>query len=185
MTDPDDPLTRLPGAQTSTGPDELAGRLTTLAEANRKAIGGSDSTLSARSAPDAEDWPPAVVVIRQPQACAEQLLSNLEQAARSCGSGVVLVVAGPRDSATWRLQLADDGSATLEPLGLRITAVAGLDEAAAAAAAGLLDLATVEDIVRPTPLVQPDRADHDPDVATDQPLPNLDPLPVEVTVLAP
>lgn len=175
IVDADDPLAQLPGVQPGTLA-ELAPRLQALAQANRTAIGDHDTTLSARAADDGEDWPPVVVVIRDAAAHLADQLAELLAAAQSPGSGLAVVAAGDIHDATWRLQLNDDATATLEPLGLSFTP-AGMDDYATAAAAGLLELATADDIARPTPL--PDRESSPPPAVA------VDPLAVEVVVLGP
>lgn len=181
VVNPEDPLARLPGIETAPDLDELSQWLPKLALANRAATGTSENPLAARLVPDAEEWPPTVVVVRDPAAHTPQQLTELQQAARLAGGGIVLVGAGGLDGTTWRLLLDDDGSATLDPLGLRIAAVAGLDDVAAAAE--LLNLAVAEDIARPTPL-HPKQGAFDADDGPDHeapPPPNQ--MPIEICVL--
>lgn len=180
----DDPLVRLPGVEAAASLDDLAPHLQAVAQATRSAIGGEDTAL-ARITPDAEDWPPTVVILRD-AATASDTVHAVMEAAQQPGSGLALVVAGEVDGdIAWRLQLRDDGTATLEPLGIEV-AVSGLDLEVTEAAAELLDLATAEDISRP---VSPSDRDLDLDLERepdDDELPvSLDPLPVEVAVLGP
>jgi nucleoid-associated protein YgaU len=181
----DDALARLPRTEAAAALDQLANRLQSRVEANRNALGGDASTVAARTAPDGDDWPATVVVLRDPPADPETL-QTVAKAAQQPGSGLAMVVAGEVKDAPWRLQLRDDATATLEPLGMEFT-VSGLDNEAAKAAAALLDVASADDITRPTPL--PEGTVEEPqtgDVATTGDLPMaLDPLPVEVAVLGP
>ncbi|MPZ28924.1 MAG: LysM peptidoglycan-binding domain-containing protein [Micromonosporaceae bacterium] len=181
----DDPLANLPGVQPAATLAEIAPTLQAVAQANQAAIGTAETTLAARAAPDGEDWPAAVVVVPRPHHDDGQALRDLQQAASKAGSGLALVVGGPVKGATWRLQISDDGTATLDPLGLRIT-VAGLDPTATAAAADLLGIATAEGHPRPTPLNPPDQpARHPEEHDEEEDTPALQPLPVEVAVLGP
>ncbi len=187
VVDDDDPIARLPRARPVAALHDIAGGLQTQADATRNAIGAEATTAAARTAPDGEDWPPTVVILRRSPAGA-QALQALSKAAQQPGSGLALTVVGDVDDATWRLQLRDDGTASLEPLGLEIM-LSGLDDADAAAAADLLAVASEEDIARPTrihaqhsePAADRERSD---DGAAAVPV-SLGPLPVEITVLGP
>ncbi|MPZ28977.1 MAG: LysM peptidoglycan-binding domain-containing protein [Micromonosporaceae bacterium] len=181
---PDDPLAGLPGVQPVAALAEIAPTLQAVAEANRAAIGAAETTLGARAAPDGEDWPASVVVVPRPHEGDEQALGDLLNAASKAGGGLAMVVAGAARDAVWRLQISDDGTATLDPLGLRVT-VAGLDQAATAAAAGLLGIASAGDHARPTPLNPPDQPARSQEEGDEEDTPALQPLPVEVAVLGP
>ncbi len=176
VADPDDPVGQQPGVEPTTDLAALAERVSKQARALQSAVQPHTPT-AARAQPDGEDWPPVVAVLPGPVADPTPLadLADLAQT-----SSVALLVSDPSMPATWRLQISDDGSATLEPTGLRVTAQ-GLDGKLAQAAAELLALADADDLTRPTPLVAgPDPDPGDPPADVDLPA-----RPVEVTVLGP
>jgi DNA-binding SARP family transcriptional activator len=133
-------------------------QLSAVAASTRRALGPRPSTLAARAdTSSGDDWLPTVVVA--PEGTAAEELEGLSAAAAG-GAGVAVVAAGPLAGARWRLVVAADGAAVLEPLGLRVRASgmeaplavdqSHLDEAAIAGSASLLAVASQEDDVAPT-----------------------------------
>ena len=102
---------------------------------------GRTSTLTARVDAHGDPWIPTVLVCAQP--IDGSTLEHLQAITGNGGRGTAAVVACAT-RATWHAQL-DDGTLTLQPLGLRVTpAILGAD--AAAAIDELLTDATVDEI---------------------------------------
>lgn len=81
---------------------------------------GGASGAARRSASDGhEAWPVIVVVAGDPT---HPALPGLSEAARQPGSGLALVIAGEMDGADERIRCAADGTATVEGMGITITA---------------------------------------------------------------
>lgn len=120
-------------------------------------LDGARSTLAARVAPgNAEGWFPTVVVAHP--GTDTGVLAQLAERARPRCSGLALVAPGPFRGATWRLLLAADGRAVLEPLGLELDAQ--VDAEVVAALVGRLstraehaDIAPVVELVAELPAV--------------------------------
>ena len=136
--------------------EELVG----LMEATREALGERASTLAGRLDPrSGDDWAPTVVIVARPGAVPTEALERLASLTRAPGAGAALVAPGPLVGARWRLIVAADATASLEPLGLSVhvagmpggleVSQVGLDEAAIDAAGALLGTAADVDDVAP------------------------------------
>ncbi len=88
----------------------------------QQALGPGSSPLAARTNGSGEDVLPVVVI-----AGAGRSGEEIEALTAQAGPGVIVVTAGPVACARWRVMIAPDGAAVLEPFGLRVQA-SGVDE---------------------------------------------------------
>jgi len=97
-------------------PDRFVARIET------QLSGDNHSTVAARVAGGGlEGWAP-VVVVAAPGGADPDVVRHLAGLAPSSGAGLVVVAPGPVPGAGWRLVIAADGNAVLEPLGMELTA---------------------------------------------------------------
>lgn len=101
--------------------DELAAELAEARGLAAHLLDGTTSPLGARAGGSGEDVLP-MVVVAGPGVSGDEL----EALAAEAGPGVAVVAAGPIASAPWRVMIAPNGAAVLEPIGLRVQA-SGVD----------------------------------------------------------
>ncbi len=180
-------LAHVDGVVASDDADEVLRELNATVAATRDGLADVPTPFAARmDGGSGEDWPPSVVVVAGPVADADAV-EAMAQLAADPGSGVVVIAPGPLVGARWRLFVAGDGTATLEPLGLSVL-VAGveaplevtqtLDEGAIEGATSLL--ASASDTADVAPVVE-----LDPGATARRALPRRDRFELWVSILGP